>query len=435
MKPDREGLTDPPVLATLAALAHRNVRPVTPEQLRRGWSVVSARVAARELRRRGLIRWSMVAAALSTLVILTFGAISFLRMHVTPTAPEAMAYRVEGGSIVEGGYLRESGNKGLKLVFAEGSEFVLMPGTRGRLGAVSSNGARIAIEHGAASFQVTPRPDARWLVDVGPFLVTVKGTVFTVSWDAATERFELRLQHGQVSVTGPVAGGAIPLRAGQRLMVNLPREEITISEQKPEESWPGSASAPTTIAPTDLPKNEQSSRGMAGQGALETSVPILAKPGAKRAWSEAAAAGDWDQILAEVDRIGAKRTLAEASSEELFVLADAARYRGRTGLAQDALHAERTRFPGSARALDAVFLLGRLEEVNQGGIARAIAHYDEYLARAPNGTYASEALGRKMIATRRLEGSTRAKPVAEEYLLRFPRGTYAGAARALLNAP
>ena len=61
--------------------------------------------------------------------------------------------------------------------------------------------------------------------------------------------------------------------------------------------------------------------------------------------------------------------------------------------------------------------------------------YDEYLTRAPSGTYASEALGRKMIATSKLEGAARAKPVAEEYLLRFPRGTYAGAARALLKAP
>ena len=86
---------------------------------------------------------------------------------------------------------------------------------------------------------VTPAPasDRRWQVDVGPFLVTVKGTVFTVSWDAATETFELKLRHGRVTVSGPVTGGEIALRAGQRLLVALPQGETVISEPQPEE-WP-----------------------------------------------------------------------------------------------------------------------------------------------------------------------------------------------------
>ena len=107
-----------------------------------------------------------------------------------------------------------------------------MPGTRSRLRAVDASGARIAIEHGTASFQVTPSADHRWQVDVGPFLVTVKGTVFTVSWDAASERFELKLRHGRVTVSGPVTGGEIALRAGQRLLVDLPQGETMISEPK-----------------------------------------------------------------------------------------------------------------------------------------------------------------------------------------------------------
>jgi TolA-binding protein len=159
------------------------------------------------------------------------------------------------------------------------------------------------------------------------------------------------------------------------------------------------------------------------------------KTGGRRAWAEALASGDWDRILADVDRHGVKRTLAETSSEDLFVVADAARYRRRTGLAREALLAERKRFPESARALDAVFLLGRLEESNERGTAKAIHLYEEYLARAPSGTYASEALGRRMMATSELEGAARAQVIAQEYLRRFPSGTYAGAARALLRAP
>jgi TolA-binding protein len=375
----------------------------------------------------------MAGATASAVVLMVLGIVSWSRTHLRSLAPAALTYQIQGGSVVEGGYLRESGNGAVKLVFAEGTEFVLMPGTRGRLRAVESTGARIAIESGAASFQVTPRSEAKWLVDVGPFLVTVKGTVFTVSWDAARERFELRLQHGQVAVTGPIAGGTITLHAGQRLVINLPKEEILITEQKPEEAW--LASPPAGPATPAVDRHEdRPATGLAGQGDSGGAPAIAGKSIGRRTWAEALASGDWGRILADVDRMGVKRMLAEASSEDLFVLADAARYRRRAGLAREALLAERKRFPESVRALDAAFLLGRLEESNERGTNKAIAWYEEYLARAPTGTYASEALGRRMIATSRLQGTAQAQPIAEEYLRRFPSGTYAGAARALLHA-
>jgi FecR protein len=438
MKTERDDRPDPPALATLTGLARRNVQPVSPEKLRRGWSTVAARLSARKARRQSLVRLSMVGAAASALVLLAFGVASLSRPRMRPAASAALAYQIQGGSVVDGGYLRESGSGAVKLLFAEGTEFVLMPGTRGRLRGVDSNGARIAIEQGVASFQVTPRRDAKWFVDVGPFLVTVKGTVFTVSWDADRERFELRLQHGQVSVTGPIAGGAIPLTAGQRLVIDLPRGETLITEQPPQ--------LPTDVsqgAPPEGPRSPEAGQAMsehlatgkAGQGALVPTSSVAGKTSGRRAWAEALASGDWDRILTDVDRLGVKRTLAEASSEDLFVVSDAARYRRRTGLARAALLAERKRFPESERALDAVFLLGRLEESNDRGTDKAIHLYEEYLARAPSGTYAAEALGRRMMATSKREGAAPAQDIAQEYLRRFPSGTYAGAARALLRVP
>ncbi len=434
MKTDGGERTDPSALETLTALARHSVRPATPAQLSRGWSAVSIRLAARKARWKGMLRLTLVGATASALALVALGIVSWSRAHLQPTVPAPLAYQIQGGSVVEGGYLRESGKGAVKLVFAEGTELVLMPGARGRLRSVESTGARIAIEHGTASFQVTPRSDARWLVDVGPFLVTVKGTVFTVSWDAVKERFELRLQHGRVSVTGPIAGGTIPLRAGQRLVINLPKEEILITEQKPEEAWLGMPPGGPTPA-TDVAAEDRPTAGPADQGSSGPSPSVAGKTNGRRTWAEALASGDWDRILTDVDRIGVQRTLADASSEDLFALADAARYRRRRGLARAALLAERKRFPESVRALDAAFLLGRLEEANERGTNKAIAWYDEYLARAPNGTYASEALGRTMTATSQLEGTARAQPVAEDYLRRFPDGTYAGAARALLTAP
>jgi hypothetical protein len=423
-------------LAHLTELARSSVQPATPAKLSQGLHELSTRIAVGRARRRGLVRWSMVGTAAAVAVVGVLQIVSFARARLTATTSPELAYKIEGGRVVDGGYLRESGNDGIRLFFNEGTEFILMPGTRGRLRAIDNSGARIAIEHGTASFRITPRRNGKWLVDVGPFLVTVKGTVFTVSWDAISERFELRLRHGQVTVSGPVSGADITLRAGQRLVVNLPKAETLITEQKPGEDWGDSAgpAMPTAEAPKERPPAAPVSP--ATKTSTAASHPsVAAKVDGEHRWAEALATGNLDLILADVDRAGVKSALEKASNEDLFALADAARYRRRMNLAREALLAERRRFPGAARSLDAVFLLGRVEEARARGLARAVRWYDEYLSRAPTGTFASEALGRKMILTSKIEGTAQAQPVAEEYLRRFPNGTYAGSARALRRAP
>jgi TolA-binding protein len=424
-----DGPQEADVLASVVELARNSVQPATPVQLGEGWRNVSARLTVHKAKRRWLLRWSLLGAAATTCALLAVGAVWLSRARSLTLQAAPLAYEIEGGQVIEGGYLHESGDVGIKMVFAEGTEFVLTPGSRGRLRAVDSRGAHIAIEKGSASFQVTPRNEARWLVDVGPFLVTVKGTVFTVFWDAAAERFELRLQHGRVSVSGPVSGGEIALRSGQRLVVDLPKAETVIAGQKPENGWQEQAEAVASPLGTDEPAG--ASERPAVRSPTGLSPAPLGRTDGERRWADALAAGRWDRILADVERAGVKATLEKASSEDLFTLADAARYRSRTELARAALLAERRRFPHSARALDAAFLLGRIEESNGHGTRRALRWYDEYLARTPAGTYAAEALGRKMIVTTRLEGAMRAQPIAEEYLRRFPNGTYAGSARAL----
>jgi hypothetical protein len=418
-------------LATLVALARESVQPPTPAQLASAFQSLRARIDAegaaqhplgpRRTRSRGSLRWSWVGTLASAAVLVALAVVRFGRPDA-PTAQPSLSYRIEGGTVVDGGYLRESGRAGITLTFVEGTEFLLMPGTRSRLRAVDATGARIAIEQGTASFQVTPSRDHRWQVDVGPFLVTVKGTVFTVSWDAEAERFELKLRRGRVTVSGPVTGGEIALAAGQRLLVDLPKGEATISEPKPEA---------VREAPPNPPEQPR-----AAVDTTEARVPARRSSPREstRGWAQALAAGNLDRILAGAEGAGLSATLERASSEDLLALADAARYRRRMDLARQALLAARDRFPDSQRALDATFLLGSVEEASPQGSARAIEWYDEYLRRAPAGTYASAALGRKMTLTSKLQGLSGAQPVAEEYLRRFPSGTYAGAARAFLRA-
>ena len=423
-------------LDALVELARGSVQPPTPSGLDRGARTLTAHIAAGQARRSGLLRWSLVGATATTCLVAILAIRSVSRTHLPSSQEPPLTYRIEGGSVVDGGYLRESGRAGVTLSFSEGTEFALMPGARGRLRTVDGSGARIAIEQGTASFRVTPASKRRWLVEVGPFMVTVKGTVFTVSWDPSSERFELSLQRGRVTVSGPVSGGDIMLQAGQRLVVNLPAAEALITEQKADQTGSASAYGPASPAmpgPSErlLPSVEkQAARSVA----VAPSPPTEAKVGSERRWTESLAAGRWDQILADAEHAGVKSTLENAPIEDLFALADAARYRRHMDLARQALLAERRRFPGSARSLDAVFLLGRVEEESEHGMEESLRWYDEYLARASRGTYASEALGRKMILSNKLGGATSARPIAEEYLRRFPGGSYSGSARALWHA-
>ena len=149
-------------------------------------------------------------------------------------------------------------------------------------------------------------------------------------------------------------------------------------------------------------------------------------------WAHLVAQGKFREVLADAQRRGVDQILASAPLADLAALSDAARYARNGALAKKALLAERQRFPNSRAASDAAFLLGRLAEDSGGG---AMAWYDRYLAKSPNGPYASQALGRKMMLSFRDGGPAGAEPLAKEYLERYPNGPYASAARKLVNRP
>jgi len=436
---------DSPSLVALAALGRDAPKVPTAVELDRGLDRLRARVAAenprgRALRLSGLLGAGAAVVACVVVIVHVLGGAK--RSAMVPEPPLEVS-RIEGGSVLDGGYLSQSGRTGLKVFFREGSTFEMAPDTRGRLRTITQDGARLAIERGTASLHITPNRTRRWFVEAGPFTVTVKGTVFSVSWDPSSERFELRLREGRVVVSGPTVGEALALRAGQRLVVSLPRGESAIIDE-PAVQLPDPATAnDPALAPVASPMGKDvadeppsartpSTRRSASPAAA--AAPLVSGAGPRR-WGVDLAKGRWDHILADVDRNGVDATLESAGIEDLFVLADAARYRRRTELARAALMAERRRFPYAPRSLDAIFLLGRVDELRDHGTAHAIAWYDEYLRQAPAGAYAAEALGRKMILTSETRGPAAARPIANAYLVRFPGGSYVGAARALQRVP
>lgn len=433
MRTPHENLAQAPELDRLLELRRTHTSEPTREELDQGLRALRTRLDTGRRHRR--LSWWFVPVTASVLSLFVW----LVSERSTTRLPE-LTYEVSGGEVIDGGYLRGAEDRGITLAFNEGTRLVLDPGTRGRLRSVDETGARVGIENGSASFEVTPNSRRRWVVEVGPFLVTVKGTAFQVGWDPASERFELALRHGEVVVSGPMTGGELTLRAGQRMVVSLPKAETLITEDRPERSLEPTdapsrlddaspSGSATGVAVVEDPRHAADSAAT-GTATVRT-APQAPTPG--RRWVNELANGQWDRILADVDRASVEATLSTASSEELFAVANAARYRRRSELALRALLAQRERFPGSQRALEAAFLLGRVEESRGGGARRALGWYDEYLKRAPSGAYAAEALGRKMTLVHQASGAGAARPIASDYLLRFPKGSYAGAARALLG--
>jgi hypothetical protein len=407
---DSNGNLDPRAVE-MAQIARKTLGQMSPKLRARGIDALHRLVVRRQSIRR---RIALVTVAAAAGVAIAFGPRVLDRFNQEP-APPPLAFIVEGGAVDASGAVRSrTDTQPPALHFGDGTVISFDTGTTGRVATVDARGAHIAITHGRARVDVVPKPQARWQIDAGPFVINVHGTVFSAEWDAKTERLEVNLERGAVSVTGPVTNGPIAMRAGQSLIVKLRRSEVVLRDTDDQEH---EAEAPA-LAPAPV-----RTRAVA---AARPSRPVRQA----RSWAAALSAGDFDSILEEAERdIG--HTLATRGTEDLAALADAARYRRHDDVARRALLAQRRRFPASPRAADAAFQLGRLDENAGRGAAPALAWYERYLDEAPNGTYAAEALGRKMIAVEDLHGAGAARSVAEQYVRRFPRGSYAGAARAL----
>jgi ferric-dicitrate binding protein FerR (iron transport regulator) len=413
----------------LVQLVHARRGQMSARQRFEGGQSLAARMTWSR-RRPGLSVGGKVGSALLVAAVAVGIAIGAREWHTV----SALSYAVTGGHLDRDGSIEAESPSPASVRFSDGTEVLLDRQTKASVRSVDGHGARVSLTEGTAHVDVFHKPEASWFFDAGPFLVKVTGTAFTLAWRPDDQQLDLRMDRGTVEVSGPLSDGSILLRAGQHLIVRVRQRETLIrdaeedldrraADLRPSEPVEQGAPAP---AGTDV---DPEAKGTGGGTAPHASRRIENVD-----WSADLAKGGFERIVEEAERWGPETILAEASRVNLVALADAARYARHDDLARRALLAQKRRFPGSSAARDASFLLGRLEE-SQHDVAGAIGWFDRYLADSPSGTYASEALGRKMLLVRPLYGDTRACAVAQEYLDRFPQGVYAARARALARTP
>jgi hypothetical protein len=386
-----------------------------------------------------------------------FTGLALLIGALTQRRNHPLTYTVRGAPPEDDGYIHAVGEAGTDLQFSDGTRVHLKRGTRMSVVSPGSRGARLRLEDGEGRFEVTHLPGADWTVEAGPFRIHVTGTVFDVRWSGADESVEVRLRSGSVRVSGPLLSDPITLRAGQRLASVLASRQLRIDDIHDDVGpVPTLAAAATDredmgpAVPLDVSSKAEQLRNselesrhkahLASSARSKAGVPAAESTAADRSswdpetWASRMAADDSASVVSEAKRRGVDRAFAEVDVTALAALADAARYTGDRELAGRALQQERRRFPDTAQAKAAAFLLGRMAE-DLGDAVSGLAWYRSYLTEAPHGPYAAEALGREMLTVEHLFGRVAASAIAREYLRRFPGGTYLLQARSVLDSP
>jgi hypothetical protein len=412
----------PPELEPLIRLARGALGRMTPEQSLSGEVTIAQRVERSAGRARARKARTVALSLCAMFSVLGLTA-SIVHKNTEKTAVGLLSYVVENGLVSADGSIDVDEGPARIARFSDGTEVRIEKGTEARVRFVTARGAALTMSRGTLHAAVVHSSTSEWRFDAGPFVVHVTGTEFGLSWDPAQDRFDLRMEHGSVTVTSPVANEPIPVRAGQWLTIRARSNEVFIRDLTGQEQTEQPAPEISANEPSEAPS------GDVGLPAEPQVAPRNAHD-----WAADLAHGRVEQIVDDALRRGLDGCLTEASSSELAALADAARYTRHDAIAQKTLLTERHRFPGSRSALTAALLLGRLSEAEHDD-GHALSWFNTYLTEAPAGPYASEVLGRKMALVRRSSGAAAARAVAQEYLAKYADGTYSSAARAILKTP
>jgi hypothetical protein len=323
-----------------------------------------------------------------------------------------------------GAYVAPTGDAPLDLKFTEGSQVELKPGARARVAATTARGATVLLETGKASVDVVHHERADWTIMAGPYSVRVHGTSFTVEFDPKTQLFELVMRSGVVSVEGPGISQPLEIRGAQRFVhrAGLISDVTDVPFESPEQR-----SAPNQVLDGKVPELTPKASG----AAIANSSSGSAVATTATSWDALVRRGEYSAVLHDAERQGLPHVLSTARAVEIMALGNAARFSGRVGVGADAYKAIRQRFPGTAVAASAAFLMGRLME--GGAPSEARRWYERYEQEAPRGPLVAEAVGRRLLITQASGSRSEVQRLAEDYVRRFPDGPYAGVARKIVT--
>ena len=270
--------------------------------------------------------------------------------------------------------------------------------------------------------------DYRFLA--GGYEVRVVGTSFELSYQASEDLLDLSMREGKVTVwTGSETRTVV---AGQHLSLSHSRQLGSSAGDAFEREGAIDRGDPRSAAPQKAPAHAQRDRDKRtnSKASLSADKPLAGE--APHDFGVLAAQGEFERIVQIASEQGISRVLGGSGAGQLQELAQAARYTGRTALAERTWRTMRQRFPGQTAASNAGFFLGRLA-AQSGANQSALQHFETYLRESPQGVYAAEAWGRKLQIYQATRSTSEARAVAKAYLRHYPSGPYKKTAQRLLR--
>jgi transmembrane sensor len=388
-------------------------------------------------------RKKRVVVAVAGLVVAAAAVLTILTLQ-----QGAVTAEINGIEVLAGHWISSNEHHDTRLDFSDGSRINLRADSSLRIQNLQSEGAYLLLERGTLEATVAHRQDTDWRFYVGPYLIVVTGTGFDVNWNPYPREFHLKMREGSVRVEGPLIPTGTTLSAGERLYASLDNNRVEIamndnsalSEDIPsisppiDESSVGGLStndAPPRIeketaivAEPQAPSKETANRGNRRRGRRAPSFRSTS-------WRKLAKQGSHAKVVALAEASGIPHILNTASAVDLLALGDAARHVGRYDLATILYKKVRRRFPKTAHASGAAFVLGKIAFDKRRAFAEASRWFRACLADARTGVLEGEALERLMESLHMSGDFGGARSVAETYLERFPKGPHASLARRL----
>jgi transmembrane sensor len=267
------------------------------------------------------------------------------------------------------------------------------------VGTASEAVVEVTLRGGSAEFAITPNPARRFVVHAGAADVTVLGTQFTVTRDAA--RVRVAVTHGRVSVA--YVGGASLLTDGESNW--FPRAELRDPPPSADAAPAVASSAPPPKPPAKEPPEQHAERSR---------------------YIEHASRGEYGEAYAAIER---RPDVVGDAAADMLRAADAARFSGHPLEATRYLERVVREHARDSVAPLAAFTLGRIELSQLGQPAKAADAFARAYALAPQGSLAEDALAREVEAVGATSDHERARQLAGQYLARFPHGRRAEGVR------
>ena len=186
---------------------------------------------------RAIASHSFRPLVVAALVIATVACVAIATRSL-PWGRSALTFRAEGGEVQENGYLHAGPGSRARVYFSDGTQVAFHEGSRGRVVGVQERGARIALDEGEVQAQVVPRAGTSWTFDAGPFSVNLEGGAFLLVWRGGESHFDLRLNQGSATVSGPLLHDARALHAGEQMTIELEEQRIAFRQQEAAERSP-----------------------------------------------------------------------------------------------------------------------------------------------------------------------------------------------------